>query len=295
MFVVAGSSGQTGSVVADTLLRRGERVRLIVRDAAKVEAFRARGAEVLEVDLLDARALTDALRGARGAYLLVPPSMTATDVLDLHRSLITSLAQAVAAAQPAHVVCLSAIGAQQEPPVGPVASLQRLEQELKRVASDLTVVRAAYFMESLATSLPGLSSDVFPTFLRADLPIAMVATKDVGAVAARALLQGASGQRVIELEGPRCYSAIEAASELSSLVSRPIRVQEQPESELVPRLLSLGMSATVAQLSLEMLQAMNRNELLWEYDASARVHGGTHIHEVLAKLLAASCLGHETA
>ena len=62
MFVVAGVTGNTGKVVAETLLVQGLPVRVIVRDAAKGEAWKKKGAEVAVADLHDAKALTAALR-----------------------------------------------------------------------------------------------------------------------------------------------------------------------------------------------------------------------------------------
>ncbi|HEY8075629.1 MAG TPA: hypothetical protein VIF62_16000, partial [Labilithrix sp.] len=46
MFVIAGVSGNTGYVVADELLARGKKVRVVVRDAAKAAAWRDKGAEI---------------------------------------------------------------------------------------------------------------------------------------------------------------------------------------------------------------------------------------------------------
>ena len=78
-YVVAGVSGNTGRVAAQVLLDAGERVRVVVRDAAKGEAWRAKGAEVAVADLGDASALAAALSGAKGAYLLLPPNMASGD------------------------------------------------------------------------------------------------------------------------------------------------------------------------------------------------------------------------
>src|SRR5437016_5265158 len=72
MYVVAGVSGNTGKVVAETLLSQKKPVRVIVRDAAKGAAWKARGAEVAVAELDDVPALTKALAGAEGAYLLLP-------------------------------------------------------------------------------------------------------------------------------------------------------------------------------------------------------------------------------
>ena len=44
MYVVAGVSGHTGKVAAETLLAQGKSVRVLVRDPAKGEPWRARRA-----------------------------------------------------------------------------------------------------------------------------------------------------------------------------------------------------------------------------------------------------------
>ncbi|HSK05858.1 MAG TPA: NAD(P)H-binding protein, partial [Kofleriaceae bacterium] len=70
MYVIAGVSGNTGSVAADTLLAANKPVRVIVRDAAKGEPWKAKGAEVAIASFEDRAALARALAGATGAYLL---------------------------------------------------------------------------------------------------------------------------------------------------------------------------------------------------------------------------------
>ena len=79
-YVVAGVSGHTGRVVAETLLAKGSKVRVVVRDAAKGEPWAKKGAEVAIADLGDEAALAKALAGATGAYLLVPPIMGVPDM-----------------------------------------------------------------------------------------------------------------------------------------------------------------------------------------------------------------------
>src|SRR4029453_18850040 len=77
MIAVAGVSGHTGRAVADALLTQGAAVRVIVRDEKKGAEWKARGAEVAVASLDDAEALARALRGAKGAYLLIPPASAA--------------------------------------------------------------------------------------------------------------------------------------------------------------------------------------------------------------------------
>ena len=75
MYVVGGVTGHTGSLVAQTLLERGERVRAIVRNREHIYQWKDRGAEVVVVDFNDAQALSFALEGVKGAYLLTPQSV----------------------------------------------------------------------------------------------------------------------------------------------------------------------------------------------------------------------------
>jgi NmrA-like family len=73
MYVVLGSSGNTGSIIADFLLSKGQKVRVVGRDLGRLQRFVRNGAEAYAADLSDAAALTKAFGGARAAYLLLPP------------------------------------------------------------------------------------------------------------------------------------------------------------------------------------------------------------------------------
>ena len=82
MIVVFGANGNTGKVVAETLLGRGEKVRVVARDAKKVEALAQKGAEVVTADVLDEASVAKALAGAKGAYMLVPPDASSDDLVE---------------------------------------------------------------------------------------------------------------------------------------------------------------------------------------------------------------------
>src|SRR6185369_8931392 len=107
MYVVAGVSGQTGRAAAESLLERGRRIRVLVRDAGKGEEWRSRGAEVAVTSLDDPAALARALSGAEGAYLLVPPVYHVADVLGPQRARAQAIADAVRSSGIPHVVLLS--------------------------------------------------------------------------------------------------------------------------------------------------------------------------------------------
>src|SRR5689334_23242005 len=83
MYVITGASGNTGSVVAETLLARGEKVRVVGRNPGHLEKFTRRGAEAAIADLADpdAHHLTNAFSGATAVYAMIPPDLTSADGL----------------------------------------------------------------------------------------------------------------------------------------------------------------------------------------------------------------------
>src|SRR5437016_8224791 len=79
MYVILGASGNTGSIIADSLLSKGKKVRVVGRDAGRLQRFVRQGAEAFTGDVSDAAALTKAFTGARAAYLLLPPITSRED------------------------------------------------------------------------------------------------------------------------------------------------------------------------------------------------------------------------
>jgi uncharacterized protein YbjT (DUF2867 family) len=73
VYVISGGGGNTGSIIANSLLSKGEKVRVLGRDAGRLQRFARKGAEAFTADVSDAVALTKAFSGVRAAYLMLPP------------------------------------------------------------------------------------------------------------------------------------------------------------------------------------------------------------------------------
>jgi uncharacterized protein YbjT (DUF2867 family) len=284
MFVIAGASGNTGKVVAETLLGQGRAVRVVVRNPKKGEPWRQRGAEVAVAALDDTEALAATLRGAEGAYLLLPPLHESTSPRADNARRTESIVKAVEASGVKHVVLLSSIGADRAEGVGPIGTLHDAERAFSRVRADVTFLRPGYFMENWGASLYALAQNVLPTFLAADRAIPMVATRDIGTAAARLLVEGGRGKRVVELAGPRDYSPRDIAAALSRIVGREVTVQQGPEEAMVDALTGAGVNTAWARLYLEMTHGINTGSITWQ-PGQPRVRGTTEIDAVLAQLV----------
>jgi uncharacterized protein YbjT (DUF2867 family) len=284
MFVVAGVTGNTGSVVADALLSAGEKVRVLVRDERKGEAWRARGAEVAVGALDDAAFLEGALKGARGAYLLLPPTPSSPDALASQRALVDVLLRAVPASGVKHVVMLSSVAAQHPEGTGPIRSAYDSEQRLGALATPFTFVRAAFFLENFAPSVGAVKGDgVLPSFTNPDTRLAMVSTRDIGETAAEALRAGpAKAGRIIELAGPRDHTPAEVAAAFGRKLGRPVRAVAIPNEAAAATLQQFGVGASTASLLAELYRGVDRG--LIDYEGTPR-RGRITIDEFAATLL----------
>jgi NAD(P)-dependent dehydrogenase (short-subunit alcohol dehydrogenase family) len=98
MFVVLGASGNTGKVIAETLLRQKKKVRVVLHDAAKGKAWGEAGADVAIADVDERTALERAFSGAEGVYVLLPPNFSSSHVRVDNNRRTHTIAAAVEAA-----------------------------------------------------------------------------------------------------------------------------------------------------------------------------------------------------
>jgi uncharacterized protein YbjT (DUF2867 family) len=286
-FAVAGVTGQTGRVAADTLLSWGHRVRVIVRDAAKGAPWAARGAEVAIADLEDEAAFTAALTGVDGAYVLLPPNMASADFRGWQRRAGEALVRAVAASGVPHVVLLSSVAAHHTDGTGPIKGLYPVEQALRALPNTgASFLRAAYFMENLLGSLSMLDQGLLPSFTPANLGFPMIATADIGEVAASLLVEGApapGSPRIVELGGaPTTMTDVAAA--LTEIVGKPVNVAEAPVAAMAQTLTGFGFPADMAALYQEMTEGLISGHVAFE-GGHRRAWGRVGVAQVLAGAL----------
>jgi uncharacterized protein YbjT (DUF2867 family) len=274
MFAITGATGNTGSVIAEKLLSSGQKVRVIGRDAGRLARFVQKGAESFTADVTDASALTRAFDGARAVYAMVPPNITAPDVRGYQERVSDALASALAKASVSHAVVLSSWGADKPEKTGPVVVLHNLEQKLNRIAAlNAVYLRAGYFMENI---LP--QAEVVRNFgivggpVRPDLPLPLIATRDIGAAAAELLLNpDFTGKEARELLGQRDLSYQEVASVIGKAIGKPdLAYAQLPAEQLKPAMMQMGMSSNMVDLLLEMSDALNSGYMVGLESRSAR-------------------------
>lgn len=258
MITVLGAGGNTGGRVVRRLREAGVPVRAVGRDAARLAGAVSRGAEPAVGDITDLAFLTDALRGADAAYVLMPLDLAVPGYRGQQRQVGTAIATALAAARVPRVVALSSLGAEVGRGTGFLETLHEQEQRLAALDAAVTVVRPGLFFESFLPSLPAMrTTGVHHDTIDPDVVLPMVATADVGDAAAAALLDpGAVGVR--EVLGAEDVTVPDAVARLGAVLGTPLRYERAPDDVLRAVLVEAGLPADLAEEHLAMNAAFNR-------------------------------------
>jgi hypothetical protein len=94
----------------------------------------------------------------------------------------------------------------------------------------------------------------------------------------------AGSPRIVHVEGPRRYSALDVAATLTELAGREVVARELARSEWVPTLQRGGLSASYAELVAELFEIHNEGRIDAEQGAEIRC-GTTELRDALAPLV----------
>jgi uncharacterized protein YbjT (DUF2867 family) len=281
MYVITGANGNTGHRVAEALLAAGKTVKVIARKPEKVAALKEKGAQVAPGDLGDQVFLTEALRGATAAYLMLPPNFGASDWRTWMREMVHIYTQAVIESGISKVVILSSQGAHRTEGVGPVGGLGELENALKAIPGlDVLALRPGYFMENLYGSVgmikqAGINGGV----QKADARTPIVHTRDIAKVAAQRLLDlSFKGFSYEFITGPADLSF----AEITSIVGKGIGKPELPYIEFSAEdgkagMIQAGLPETIANGYVELAIGMNEGRMGEGYERSQATQTDTSL------------------
>ena len=295
MYIITGATGHTGSIAAEKLLAAGAKVRVIGREAKRLERFSRAGAEAVVADMTDAAALEAAFSGARAVYAVMPPNLSAPDVRAYQERLTDSLASAIRNNGVGYVVALSSTGADKTYGTGPVLGVHSLEKKLESIDGLNTLsLRCGYFLENLLPQIGIIQSLGFMAGpIRPDVPLPMIATSDIGDVAAESLAKlDFVGMQTLELLGARHVTNTEAAKIIGTAIGKPdLAYRQVPASALKPAMMQMGMSSDMVDQLMEMSEALNTGHMKSQEPRSPRNTTATTLETFVAEVFAPAYRG----
>jgi len=261
MLVITGATGKTGSKLTEMLLEKGHKVKVIGRDAGKLKAFTAKGAEAAVGDVADKTFLTNAYKGAEAVFTLIPPNFGVADFRAYQEQIGESIIAAIKGSGVRYVVNLSSQGAHLPERTGPIKGLHDQEQRLNKLEGvNVLHLRPTYFMENLLMNIDMIRKmNIMGSAVRGDVKFAMIATKDIAAYAAERLVKrDFAGKSVVDLLGERDLSLSETAAIIGKKLGKPdLAYVSFPYEDAEKGMVAMGLTPDMSRLYIEMSRALN--------------------------------------
>ncbi|MEU4747009.1 NAD(P)H-binding protein, partial [Actinosynnema sp. NPDC023658] len=262
MIVITAPTGNIGrrllSLLVEAAPARGEELRVVVRDPARLPGSVRGQVEVVTGSHGDAPTVDRAFAGADAVFWLVPPDASVTPD-EAYTGFTRPAARAFAAHGVGHVVGVSALG--RGTPQADRAGLVTASLAADDLIADSGVAYRALacpsFYENLLEEVdPIREHGVFADTVAADRPAPLVAAADIAATAARLLLDRAwTGVDSVPVLGPHDLSPDDRARIMTAELGRPIRYRRQSLDELRTTLLGHGLHEAFVEGVVDMKRA----------------------------------------
>ncbi len=235
--------------------------------------------ELLKGEWEDAAALTRALEGVEGAYLMMPPIATPSRDFSEAKAVIASYTQALTKAAPPKLVALSSMGSEKSSGLGLITSTHMLEEALKDRPFPIAFIRAGSFYENFLYGLQAGQGGTLPVFyIPTSHKLPMIATQDIGAEVAKLLTTDWTGKRTVELGSMR--SADDLAAELGKALGRDVKAQAVPREAWAGALEHMGLPKGQTWGIEEMNEGINSGWIGFGIEGTERVEGTTTAEQV---------------
>jgi uncharacterized protein YbjT (DUF2867 family) len=266
MITILGATGNIGRPIAETLLARGEKVRVISRTPQHLEPLVNKGAEPLAGSADDPAFLARALSGAKAVFVMIPPDLKSDNYLAHCNRIGEAITQAIKNSGVKNIVNLSSVGADLPSGTGPIVGLHNQEQRLNSINGvNILHLRPTYFMENLFATIGLIKTAGFNgTSLKPDLPIPMIATQDIAEHAAGRLVRlDFQGTPVQELLGPRDVTMNEATHAIGAAIGKPdLKYVQFSYQDAEKGMIGSGLSPDLARTYNEMIRGFNEGKVI---------------------------------
>jgi len=289
MIVVTTPTGQIGGRLVRHLLSGGSKVKVVVRNPARLDDDVRAQVDVVEGAHDDPAVLDAALSGADALFWLVPPDPAAASAEDHYLAFARAGAAAVRRHDVGHVVAVSSAGHGWPKPAGVLSAAFAMDAELRSSGPAYRAVSPPFYMENLLGQLAAIRErGTFALTCAGDQPLATIATRDIAATAAGLLTDLSwTGHADVPVFGPDRLTPDGMAGVLSEELGRPVRYQRIPLAEFAALRRAQGASERVVADSVEMLAAQDEGvyDADWATAAIAPTAFRTWCREVLKPAL----------
>lgn len=248
MLLVTGATGKVGTAVLAELANGPHQVRALVGDSSKL-AIRAPNIEVVTGDFSDPTQLDSVFNGVDAAFIA-----SALEAKMVENQL--KFVEAAKRMRLKRVVQLSTIGANSKQCcVRSLRWLGQVENAIESSGIASTTLRASFFFQNLVKFAPGIAQDGVIAGPFRNIKWPWIDARDVGAVAATALIDPSHEGKSYTLTSPESLSFHEIAERLSAVLQTPIRYLDISANEARARLRAANVPPVLVEATLELWDA----------------------------------------
>ncbi|AJE43604.1 hypothetical protein CP978_29265 [Streptomyces nodosus] len=242
MIVVTTPTGQIGSRLLGQLLDQDKEIRVIVRDASRLDDSVRERVETIDGSHDDPAVLDRALPGAEALFWLVPPNPQAPSAEVHYLHFARAGAAAIARHEVGHVVGVSSAGHGWPTPAGVLSAAFAMDAELGTSGAAYRALSMPFYMENLLRQLDAIRGQrAFYLTCAGDLPLALITTRDIAGTAADLLTDLSwTGQENLPVFGPDRLTPDGMAEVISQELGRPVTYRRMSIDDYASLLHSQG-------------------------------------------------------
>jgi uncharacterized protein YbjT (DUF2867 family) len=262
MIVVTTPTGSIGSKLVRNLLDHDAKVRVIVRDPARLPDDVRERVEVVPGTHSDPDVVDKAFAGANAVFWLVPPNGQAESLDAAYVDFTRPAAEAIVAQGVQRVISVSALGrgTPYADQAGLVTASLRMDDVIAETGVHFRALALPSFMDNVLRQADAIVNEgVLREPLDGDLKHPTACTADFAAAAARLLLDDTwTGQGSLAVLGPEDLSGNDKAAILTEVLGRPVRYEHVLPEAFLAGLRASGMSEAFVQGFYDMMVAKSR-------------------------------------
>jgi uncharacterized protein YbjT (DUF2867 family) len=263
-YLITGATGNIGSLVVERLLERGDRPRVLVRDAEKARSRYGDRVDVFVGDFSDAAAMKAALAGVE-AFLLV----SSIDDLVARDKVAVKSARAAGVK---HLVKISSLAIPQKD-VGTGVWHAQGEAAIRASGVPFTFIRPSGFMENCLWWANSIKSEGVVRSSAGDGKSPVIHSDDIAAVATKALTTQSYIGESLPVTGPELLSYPEMVAKIGARIGKPVRFEALSDEEERRQLVARNRPPHMVDAILSIFRAVREGRMAELTDTVERVLG----------------------
>ena len=252
--VITGSLGNVAKPLAKQLIAEGHNIIVISSNDSKKNEIETLGVKAAIGSITDLDFLTKTFEGADAAFLMTPPNMGTTNIVENTSNAGKNYAEAIKKTGVKRIVMLSSIGVESPVENGPIKGLHFIEKFYNELEdTSVTFLRAGYFYINFFNDIPmiknaGIIGGNYPE----NTNIPLVHPTDIARAAAEELVKISEGKNVRYIVSD-VRSANDFAKVFGSAIGKPqLSWIEFKDEDALNGMTQAGVPQEMAELYTEM-------------------------------------------